>query len=483
MYDIRNTMVYVCENCKSILGRSVNGFARIGKVKDPLYKPLFSLGTKGTIRGQEYTIVAYSERQEYGTDYYWVEYVLMRGEDRKRIFLSEFGGHYTLLEELPAGEIDTVDVSKAYQNYVYQNKRFDKWSVYSAKYHYAIGEFNWDVRFDKPMKCLEFVAPPHMIAMEYAENAREATAFYGTYIPYKEVNKAFLPGDKLPSPVGVAPAQPFSKYINPWLFLVGSAILCAVFLILQIVDNQQRVNNIVFSEGFNVESFSQQKPFVSRPFTLENKTSNMEVEIYLGGDNTWVEAEVDLVNETTGEETSFVIGTEHYSGVDEGEAWSEGHYRQKEFICNIEPGTYHFVVTPNKDQASFGTTMRLEVIWDVTSYWNAIFLSLVLLAIAIGVYIWNHSFESKRWGNSGFGHIRDASTQMPVKADYGYLLKKITNERILLVIAVVFIASLMLSNCNGYRICACKSTEKWKPGQTRGNTPRSGVGRAYFHHK
>jgi hypothetical protein len=111
-----------------------------------------------------------------------------------------------------------------------------------------------------------------------------------------------------------------------------------------------------------------------------------------------------LINEETGLVQQFHLPMEYYSGVEGGEAWSEGDREQSTYLSALPAGTY---------------TMRLEAQWEkwnkqeppqftvrveqgVASGFNFL-LALIALAVPpILVAIKQFNFERRRWADSAF---------------------------------------------------------------------------------
>jgi hypothetical protein len=173
-------------------------------------------------------------------------------------------------------------------------------------------------------------------------------------------------------------------------------ILLNAFISMQAKEKQ------VFSQSFAVNDSTAGKPIVSPSFKLEGRGSNLQIDAFAQVTNSWVEAEVSLVNEGTLEETGFVTGVEYYVGAEDGEVWSEGSWSKEEILCAVEPGTYHFVITPSKDQGFTSTTMTVQATWDVPVWWNAILVCIVMGVITGGLYLLELNFERSRWYDSDY---------------------------------------------------------------------------------
>ena len=401
VFDPEKTEIYVCGHCYAVIKGEHGKIHRDYTLGAPRGESLLPLGSQGVLKGIDYTIITIAERYEVNTDYYWFEYTLMQNDNRELAFLSTYDGHWNLLKQIPNSELPELVNEPNQPDVTWKSKHFELFSRYSARYYYASGEFHWSDNLRKGMNCVEFICPPHLLAVEYNKTVSgEADIFIGEYILSKEVSMAFLHDNSLPKPFGIAPAQPPRLKIDSNRFLTGALIFCILVLIIQSVYVFSRKQLPVFSARLYADTSSINKPAISPSFKLEGSMSNMEVQLETDVDNSWCEVDVNLVNEQTGEETAFVVGAEYYSGVSEGESWNEGSRRQDEFVCSVPPGSYHFVTTFNKDVYSSPVSLGLIVWWDVPTWWNAVIVSLVMAFVAMVILFIQRSFEAQRWAGS-----------------------------------------------------------------------------------
>jgi hypothetical protein len=252
---------------------------------------------------------------------------------------------------------------------------------------------------EKKVSCREYSAPPHMVAVEGREPG--ADYFFGTYVPPSAIKKAFgLPG--VPYRIGKGVIQPFYGGIDVGYFAMGALAFVILIIVLNAFITMQAKEQQVFSQSFIVNDSTAGKPIVSPSFTLEGSQSNLQIDVLAQVTNSWVEAEVSLVNERTLEETGFVTAVEYYEGVDDGERWSEGSWGKEEILCAVAPGAYHFVITPSKDTGLASTTMTLQATWDVAVWWNAILVCIVMAVITGALYLLELNFERSRWYDSDY---------------------------------------------------------------------------------
>lgn len=141
--------------------------------------------------------------------------------------------------------------------------------------------------------------------------------------------------------------------------------------------------------------------FFSDPFELDGK--NIEITFRSPRlTNNWIYVATDLVENATGKVVSFDGGIESYSGVDDGESWSEGDNTANQVIGPLPAGKY---IMRLETQHGGSGTESLEVtvrqgVFRVRYYILALGVMLLLYSI-FGFHAW--SFERNRWEQSSFG--------------------------------------------------------------------------------
>lgn len=390
LFEPSLTKVFVCGNCNSALKEMGGTWQKNDTLpaKSHLVHPVIALGHKGVLDGVEYTVIAQAIRHERLTFYYWVEYSLLRTSDKATLFLSCYNGHWMLLEEI-VGDA-ALSGARRSMEFEYRGVRFTDFHSYEAVYDYANGEFHWKMHPGAHISCQEHIAPPYLVAFEQQD------VFVGRYLSPKEVKQAFeIPRDKMPARIGVGAAQPFYFNLDVTRFAIGAVVFCVLAIFIQAFTNRQASPQTLFTDRIVVDTGATQ--IVSNSFTITGThPTGLEVNVFADVTNSWAEADFTMVNEKTRQETDFSVGAEYYSGVEDGEAWSEGNRQQTARLCSIVPGTYHFVVTPSKDVAAPLTNMDIEVVSNVPWSWNAVFLCFTMAILTALVALGNYIFNSVR---------------------------------------------------------------------------------------
>jgi hypothetical protein len=111
-------------------------------------------------------------------------------------------------------------------------------------------------------------------------------------------------------------------------------------------------------------SMSSPPPEYSKPFTLEDGAL-VAVRINSNTNNSWLYAEVDLVDAGSGESLGFV-GREvsYYHGVEGGESWSEGSRKWRETYIVPKGGRYKLRVDLSEaERKGLEVTATISTVW------------------------------------------------------------------------------------------------------------------------
>ncbi len=158
----------------------------------------------------------------------------------------------------------------------------------------------------------------------------------------------------------------------------------------------------------------------SQPFEIK-ANRNVRITANAPVNNSWADLDVDLINEQNNEVESVNIPVEYYSGVEDGESWSEGGQSQDATLSSLPAGNYTLRVegTWQNFQQPMPVAVKVEQnVMRGVNFW----LSFILLSI---LPLWSLfrkiTFESRRWSESMFG-------KQSVN-EYGVFNAKIVNDK------------------------------------------------------
>lgn len=387
-----------CPYCGALLDASQGKLAFLQLLEKPERPPKIPLGARGKLKDTEWICIGYLERscEVEGVRYPWEEYLLFNKE-QGFTWLMESNGHWVYLTPLEAGEVAVAEGTSAH----YNGQRYRAFQQVTANTDRVLGEFYWEVQAGEQAFAEEYVAPPYSVNVDRTEN--EVTYTLGEYLEPQVVKEAFRLKEDLPSPYGIAPSQPNPHSKGPAWRWAGLWLL--VLLMVQIVTCARASDRQVLTQSVTVPaeaaSGSPAAMSFSEPFSLD-KRGNMKVELNAPVNNTWLGIQGDLVNEETGEVTSFYQELSYYSGSEGGESWSEGSRSDTVYLSALPPGRYVLRTTAEFDKAGPQLPRQYNVVLthDVP---RGSWLCCALLLLLVGP-LWASiratSFESTRWAES-----------------------------------------------------------------------------------
>lgn len=395
--SLGNAQTVVCASCHTILDAKDPHLQILQKfqVITGEVPPLIPLGTRGKLRGTDNEVIGFQRRsiKVEGIRYDWHEYVLFNPYKGTR-YLTEYNGHWndiTVCKQLP-----TVEFASA----TYLGETYKHFQTAEANTNYVLGEFPWQVRVDEHATATDYVHPPRVLSSEKTGN--EVTWSLGEYTYGADIWKAFnLPGSP-PEPVGVYENQPSpvsDKVKAIWAAFLAFAIF--LFVLMAVFDFTSN-KGTVFESTYRLDSGEPkgEASFVSDEFSLEGRTSNVEITTSANVSNSWIYLNYALINQDTGQAWDFGREVSYYYGYDSDGSWSEGSQKNTVIVPSVPAGHYYLRIEPEVDPKHAPITYSVQVKRDVPvlGFFGIAFLALLLPAMAI---TWRSiSFERARWSES-----------------------------------------------------------------------------------
>lgn len=393
LFQPNDYVMFVCPNCNKITS----------KVKTDVYKKLpnkwkagmssLRLHAKGILEDKIVTIVGIVIKKS-RTDK-WTEYHLV-DEDGQNHILTEYRGHYHYLKFVPETD-KRFEHLRTSLNKTTSHVEINGLEFKRLEYNYAstlvlTGEFSFDAIGTNDVFSAEYVSPPYLFSIEIDEN-KTKEFFFGHYIKTSQIRKQF-PTEQVPfadtSILGMA--EPImggleKKKVN-FYGMIGLGILAVLFVLFKMFESDAYVL------GQDIAQTEDKKEYISQPFVLDEQLTGHYLEFNGAStpSNEWLEAQLTLVNEQTGEEREVALGIEYYSGVDDGYSWSEGSFDTEVYLSGVKPGKYHLktkIISENPDNhLPFSLT-----IYDThPTTWN---FGLIILIWGGALIIFNLIFNSK----------------------------------------------------------------------------------------
>lgn len=393
----------VCESCGSVLDARDPGYRVLQRFVERTSHeaPAIPLGARGTLHDTVYEAIGFQVRSITvdGERYAWREYLLFNPYAGFR-YLTEYNGHWNDVATVKAmPEEHFLGARLAAE---YRGETFRHFQRAAATTDFVLGEFPWQVRVGDVAQVSDFVAPPRLLSAE--AEGDDVTWSLGTYVSGARVWEAFaLPG-RPPVPVGVYVNQP-----SPHGAIARGRWRLFRWLVLLLVGAQWASMFAARNEEVFEGTYQFQPPggegaaFVTAPFELRGRTSNVQVEIDTDVQNSWLYFGLALIDAERGAARDFGREVSQYSGYDSEDGnWREGSPRDRARIPAVPPGRYYLRVAPDGPPAGPPARYTIRLRRDVPTV-GYFFLALGLLALpplASGLAAW--SFEQRRWQESDY---------------------------------------------------------------------------------
>lgn len=401
---VGQTVAVGCPSCGAVIDVTDENYRIISEAQGKiLFFPAIPLGRRATLRGEKWEAIGFMVRTDASGVYAWREYLLFNPYKGFR-WLTEYNGHWNYV-------ITTRKNPKAKNDSAfYLGKTYKLYNRGEAKVIFVLGEFYWRVKVGETVNVEDYINPPAMLSREVS--AQEEIWSIGEYIEADAIYAAFKPDAPLPPMIGVAPNQPdltaqatSAAWKHAWIFI-------GILFVIQIASLFLSGHKLVYHNGFTLMSDKPTDKFVTPSFEVQGGVSNLESTLEAPVDNNWIDLDIDLVNDTTGEVREFAQGVEYYHGRDSDGAWSEGAQQRSALLSGVPDGTYHMNIettvaapqaqkpgTPPQPRVRF---FEMNLKRGVVS-WSAFVLSiLAILAYPLTVAMKKGSFEVKRWEDSDF---------------------------------------------------------------------------------
>ncbi len=416
---IGTSTTVVCSQCNSILDANSAIIKLIGKFESAVqYQPYFELNSFGSLRGIKWKIIGFVVREDKEYNFIWDEYLLYNPYNGYR-WILKIDGHFSLTERLVVVPNRLENTKLDTNEFDYNSRNYKLFNRGNVQVLYVVGEFYWRVKQGETVAMRDYISPPFMLSEEVT-GGEEANYSISEYISESEINSAFKRAEKADTrgPVGVAANQPNPYSYGKMNILLTSVAVAVLFLIwvMSSVSQKQKVllETNVFGHThpyMSVPDPTELKSSISDSFDIPDGIGNVELKMSSPVNNQWAEAQVTLVNETTGEDYTFDEGVEYYSGRDSDGAWSEGDQTGSRIISSVPGGTYHMETELTGDMQPPSALLVLVR----HSGMAANFLAALFLIVFPAIWCkWrDRAFEVSRWSNSDYNTFKPLNEYLP----------------------------------------------------------------------
>jgi Zn finger protein HypA/HybF involved in hydrogenase expression len=392
-----------CPNCNSLLDVNQGNLTYLHALNPPPAEQQFLLqtGIEGTFAdGTKYKIIGAMIRSVTieGIKYFWHEYLLYDPTIGFR-WLVHSDNQWNFVEPVNPADVEQPGYFGAGSKVKYNGNAYKIFQDAPAIVEYVKGEFYWRVEQGETVRAVDYVSPPMMLSLEMTGN--EMNWSLGKYMTNGEVEKAFAVTD-LPKPWGVAPNQPFTgRFYYTWGFLPLLLLLVVGIFMIPLTGLTKTILNQQIQLPPMTNPQTPQVVF-SQPFEIRGN-SNVRITANAPLNNTWADLDVDLVNDQSQEVESVNVPISYYSGVEDGESWSEGDQSPDAILSSLPAGQYTLRVEGSWENATQPMSVAVKVEQNVNRGVNFCCAGVVLLIIPLLSLFRKISFESRRWKDSMFG--------------------------------------------------------------------------------
>jgi len=387
----------ICDSCGALCRlnykRELVSTSKIKEAKTATFKP----GTAFEIEGVNFVVIGYVVKTDTNYPGEWTEFLLFN-PIYNCITLHESNGHYLLVKPTRF-YVPGLNNQKSVK--LEDGSTYELFARYKFKILKAGGEFTTELLRGTSPACIDYINPPYLLAFEKGVN--EVCWYKGEYCSHKTVLGWLKKPVSLPSAEGIAPCQPhalnFSYNSLKKISLLAGVLLTLLFVISAAFSKDEEVYSDTFYE---VEQTSG-KNIVSGSFEITEDNKAAEVLLSSATANSWVDVDLTLVNETTGDQYFVSKGLEYYSGFTDGEAWSEGSNGTNVLISNVKKGRYHLnlLLTSSPGPGAY-RQLNVYVKQDVPIALNYFIALTLILAFPALLYYQKRNFEKKRWYYSDY---------------------------------------------------------------------------------
>lgn len=396
--DADRALTLGCAHCGSVLTRErqTDAYRAIEGEREMRHRPHISIGSRGTIRGEDVTVLGYLRRGVFddGKLWPWHEY-LLRNSDGAYRWLVESDGHWTYSAASSPGAIQSGGGKVKFGGNSYRH-----FSGGKAVVDTVLGEFYWQVKAGDTVRTDDYINTKTSTLVSLEDGPLAMAVSEAGHLPQEELGDVF-PAAKLPKPKGVGIVQPNPVQMGSLWKTFG--VLVLLLFASCVAVRVHHANEVVFTGQFgpSANASDTEKVEFSDTFEIAADKANLKVTLAVPSISQGYLALLGaLVNEDTGEVITFTTAAQHYSGVSGGERWSEGKRRGSTLIGKVPRGRYRMrLATRPYDKG-------VDQIYTITAKSQvprALWFVLGLLALTAFPAVQSMragAFEAKRWSNS-----------------------------------------------------------------------------------
>jgi len=373
--------------------RHVRGVGRdIGK-----RQPFIPLGSEGTLFGEHLTLVGWVRRVALTAEgeFPWDEHLMsVQGGGFRWLVLNQ--GTLTLGRPIPAGQVSPLEARVAVKGV-----NFEPFTVGRARTERAVGEFPWRLTPGEVTETADWTHPPYALSRE--QQGSEANWVLSRHVD-AEAFEAGFPGRAAPTRTGVGMAEPF-KHAAALRFSLYAALVALAIFVAQRLTADDRVAARLEAVIEPTATAAAPQSVFGEPFTL-NGGEAITVRVASNVRSSWAFVDGAVVNTDTGVAQPFGIEVSQYSGVSDGESWSEGDPNGSASFSAMPPGPYTLQLNVIRGLERGGSgpplNLRVEVVEGDPSFGWPLLVFLVIGAATVLLLMMRSAHDRQRFAHSDF---------------------------------------------------------------------------------
>lgn len=393
---------FCCTHCYTFFQLTDQGYKKVLRyfAREEQVNPSLSLGAMGELEDISYVVTGFIRKKEMegGIAICWNEYLLYN-KDQGYVTLVDFSGHWMLVK--PVSEApDVVKLTSKLYIATYEEQKYSIYHSYSFKIIAAAGAFDENILDNERLHTWEYIAPPLMMVQEQGKGG--AKWYQGRYILARDIEAGFdLRRRSLPAPSGVGVIQPSPYAPHKKGLTIVALILFVGVIATSIAFTVVRPASNALSGAYRLlpdsAASGHLKPIVTESFVLPGKGA-IEVGLQVSLSDEWLETSISLINEHNGSTYDFSRTLAYYSGVDDGERWTEGSESGSALLSGIPAGTYHLNIYPYAEKF-MDRSLVVTVENNPVLLSNTLLLLLVILSVPVINHFLDRNFEKRRIGD------------------------------------------------------------------------------------
>jgi hypothetical protein len=359
---------------------------------------MLPLHKRGQLNGQTWEILGIMWREVVsdGVTYPWQEFLLFNPYQGYRWLIYQMsdgvwsiGGPLFGAPELQSGMVPSAK---------WRGETYKHFTTGNARVTYVEGEFPWQVLVNDVAQANDYVCPPNMLSIEVQHSEHGVDINFTSMQPIEpaQVWAAFQMPGAPPAKRGIHPAEP-----NPHatkFYWVAAILLFVTWIVALVMYSSARESAIVYQGSLVPGEVLTEEIEIGDP----DRATTLEVELLAQGmANSWAYAEIMLVDMSSEEAINLGLEVDAYSGVDDGESWSEGSNPRRQTLGGVTGGTYLLQVQTQVDTAGDpADALRVTIRRDVRLGRYMFLPFFVILLFPLVNLGRKYMFETKRWANS-----------------------------------------------------------------------------------